>query len=345
MADMRNLEYVLPKQLDQFLEAGWFRMGQTMFTTNFLIFTNYQYNALWLRVDLANFELTNTQKKLLKQNDRFTVKVVSGQISYEKEDLFYRYRESLKFSIAPSLQNLLTGSSLFDIFDSRHLEIYDGDILIGCGVFDVGDESAQGIVSVFDPNYKKYSLGKFLFLQKILFLKESGYKYFYPGYFVPGYKQFDYKLEMAKSSTSFLNFGKKQWLDIALLAPQHQPLVLINNKLKVLQELLFSLNFKTDLLIYNFFDICLVHGYSEYNLLDVPMFLYCFPNTRQQEAVIVYNIFNESFQFVICNKPFQSNIAEIPGHYVKFLLKLDSIILEESDENVFVQNFLQLVSV
>lgn len=344
MADVRNLECISPKQLDHFLEAGWFRMGQSMFTTNFLIFGSDQYNALWLRINLKDFEPSLSQKRLLKQNQRFTVQVSLGQIAYEKEDLFYRYRQSLPFSIAPSLQNLLTGNSLFDIFDSRHLEIYDGNTLIGCGVFDLGENSAQGIVNVFDPNYKKYSLGKFLFLHKILYLKSLGLEYFYPGYFVPGYKLFDYKLEMAKSSTSFLNFGKKEWLSTQKFSPQYQPLILIKTKLIKMQELLRSINLKTDLLIYNFFDICLVNGYTEYDLLDVPLFLYCFPNSRQQEAIIIYNIFNDCYQFVICNKPFQSNIVEEAGHYTKFLLKLDSILIQEFDEHIFAQKFLQLVS-
>ena len=56
LADVRNLEYILPFQLDQYLQMGWFRMGQTMFTTNFLIFNNEQFNALWLRIDLEKFE-------------------------------------------------------------------------------------------------------------------------------------------------------------------------------------------------------------------------------------------------------------------------------------------------
>jgi arginine-tRNA-protein transferase len=343
MADVRNLECISPKQLDHFLEAGWFRMGQSMFTTNFLIFGSEQYNALWLRVHLKDFEPSASQKRLLKQNERFTVQVSTGQITSEKEDLFFRYRQSLSFSIAPSLQNLLTGNSLFDIFDSKHLEIYDGNTLIGCGVFDLGENSAQGIVSVFDPNYKKHSLGKYLFLHKILFLKNLGLEYFYPGYFVPGYKQFDYKLEMAKSSTSFLNFSKREWLSIGNFGPNYQPLIVIRTKLALMQDLLRRINLKTDLLIYNFFDICLVNGYTEYDLLDAPLFLYCFPNSRQQEAVIIYNIFNACFQLVVCTKPFQSNIVEEVGHYAKFLLKLDSIIIQEFDEHIFAQKLLQLV--
>jgi arginyl-tRNA--protein-N-Asp/Glu arginylyltransferase len=343
LADVRNLEYILPFQLDQYLQMGWFRMGQTMFTTNFLIFNNEQFNALWLRIDLEKFELTPSQKKLLKQNSRFDLKVTSGQIDYQKEDLYYKYRESLSFSIAPSLQNLLTGNSLFDIFDSRHIEIYDNGSLIACGVFDVGNISAQGIVSVFDPAYRKFSLGKYLFLQKILFLKANGYKYFYPGYYVPGYGQFDYKLDMAKESTTFFDFGKKNWLPMNILADKHQPLRYIQAKLQSLSHLLLLNGFKNQLLQYNFFDICLVNSYADYGLLDVPLFLYCFPNSRQQEAIIVFNIFTDQFQFAICNKPFQSNIEEISGHYVKFLLKLDTIIFQHNDETLFVERLIEIV--
>ncbi len=344
LADVRNLEYILPFQLDQYLQMGWFRMGQNMFTTNFLIFNNKQFNALWLRIDLEKFELSPSQRKLLKQNSRFELKVTSGQIDHQKEDLYYKYRADLSFSIAPSLQNLLTGNSLFDIFDSRHIEVYDNDSLIACGVFDVGDVSAQGIVSVFDPAYRKYSLGKYLFLQKILFLKANGYKYFYPGYFVPGYGQFDYKLDMAKASTSFFDFGKKNWLPINLLENKHQPLLYIQTKLETLHNLLVISGLPAQLLHYNFFDICLVNGYADYGLLDVPMFLYCFPNSRQQEALIIFNIFTDKFQFVVCNKPFQSNIGEIEGHYSKFLLKMDAIIFEDKDENLFVEKMIDIVN-
>ena len=318
-------------------------MGQAMFTTNFLLFNNQQYNALWLRIDLEQFELSSSQKRLINQNSRFEVRVNTAEVSFEKENLYYRYREFLPFSVALSLQNLLTGASLFDIFDSRHIEIYDKESLVACGVFDLGENSAEGIVSIFDPEYKKYSLGKYLFLQKILFLKAAGYKYFYPGYFVPGYEMFDYKLEIAKQCTSFLDFGKGKWHSTAELENYTNPLALMEAKLKELNDLLLAALLKPELFSYNFFDIALVNGYSQYELLDLPMFLYCFPNSRLQEVIVIYNIFNDCFQLVVCNKPFQSNMADVEGHYTRFLLKVDSIIFEETDAGVFAQKLIELV--
>ncbi|MBA4056534.1 MAG: arginyl-tRNA--protein arginylyltransferase, partial [Marivirga sp.] len=52
-AQVHSPEKLLPRELDAYLEQGWFRMGQTIFTTNFLNFKNEFYSALWLRIMLA----------------------------------------------------------------------------------------------------------------------------------------------------------------------------------------------------------------------------------------------------------------------------------------------------
>ena len=38
------------EELDKYLERGWFRMGQTIFTTNFLKFNGLIYSVIWLRI-------------------------------------------------------------------------------------------------------------------------------------------------------------------------------------------------------------------------------------------------------------------------------------------------------
>ena len=53
-----EIEYpdkLLPAQLDDYLSKGWFRMRQTIFTTNFLHFRHQFYSAIWLRISLDNY--------------------------------------------------------------------------------------------------------------------------------------------------------------------------------------------------------------------------------------------------------------------------------------------------
>ena len=81
LADLHRPRSVSPHELDEYLEKGWFRMEQTIFTTNFLIFNNQYYNALWLKVKLDEFQVSKKQNALLKQNRRFQVEVSNGKIT------------------------------------------------------------------------------------------------------------------------------------------------------------------------------------------------------------------------------------------------------------------------
>ena len=342
--DLHNLDQISPIQLDDYLEKGWFRMGQTMFTTNFLVFEKKQFNAAWLRVDLGKFECTPSQKNLLKQNKKFRVEIAQTQINSERESLYFRYRESLSFSISSSLQSLLLGESMFDIFESLTINVYDENMLIACGVFDVGQKSAQGIVSFFNPDYKKYSLGRYLILQKVLFLQNNGFNYFYPGYFVPGYKHFDYKLNISPKHTEFFDYKYSEWKHIEHFSEENQPLAEIREKLETLLEIFQNLGYFPQLLKYDFFDISLVKNYTEFELLDLPLILFCFTNSPQQDAIIVYNLFKNKYQFLLCNKQFQSNMLEEEGRYTRFLLKVDTVIVESSEIDEFVFRFLEAIN-
>src|SRR5688572_11082836 len=90
-------------ELDAYLEMGWFRMGQTIFTTNFLNFKNQFYSAIWLRIVLPRFSLDNTQQKLAKINAGFTTEITPAHISPEKEALFAKYKLAVPFEASASL--------------------------------------------------------------------------------------------------------------------------------------------------------------------------------------------------------------------------------------------------
>ena len=64
-----QIEYpknLLPEELDKYLASGWFRMRQTIFTTNFLHFNQQFYSAIWLRVALEQ-PIDDTKYQRLKK--------------------------------------------------------------------------------------------------------------------------------------------------------------------------------------------------------------------------------------------------------------------------------------
>ncbi len=156
-----------PSELDAFLELGWFRIQQKIFTTQVLNFNGIIYSTVWLRVPLIDFQPGKKFETLSHKKRRFKTEIKKAIYTPEHEALYAAYRKEVSFESAPSLQWLLYGNSTRDVYNTFMINLYDGNKLIGAGFFDLGDTSAAGICSIYDPEYKKYSLGKYMIYEKI----------------------------------------------------------------------------------------------------------------------------------------------------------------------------------
>ncbi len=102
----------------------------------------------------------------------------------EHQVLHKRYRNAIDFEGAPSITDCLFGGEeiIPSIFSTKTVSIYEGESLIAAGYFDVGEKSAASILHFFDPDYKRFSLGKYLILLTLDYLRDHGYQFYYPGY-------------------------------------------------------------------------------------------------------------------------------------------------------------------
>ena len=214
--DLKSIELpkIEPEELDYFLAQGWFRMHQTIFTTDRVEFNGLLYHTIWLRVCLKDFLRDKKYNALSRKNSKFKTEIKKAIVTPEHEALFTRYKESVSFEGAPSLHWLLMGHNTRNVYNTYMINIYDGSQMIGAGFFDLGNHGAAGISSIYDPDYKKYSLGKYLIYEKLLYCKNEDFQYFYPGYFVPGYPSFDYKLEIGKPAIEYFDPEKKAWFSL-----------------------------------------------------------------------------------------------------------------------------------
>jgi arginine-tRNA-protein transferase len=337
-------EEIIPENLDQYLAKGWFRMGQSIFTTNFLTFDNKQYSAVWLRIDLDKFQPEKKLLKLLQGISDFKVEVKPTKIDSEKEELYFRYRESLKFQPIRNLQTLLFDNSLFNIFDSFEVNIRHNSKLVACGIFDCGQNAAEGIVSFYDPQYKKYSLGRILFLKKIIYLQQKGFKFFYPGYFVPGYAPFDYKIKIAPNQTEYFDITHNRWAPLKEFKFENSPLRIIDQKLSNLSTELHRLGIDNHKCIYDLYDVKMMREYSTYDLLDYPRFLLLPSVPGNEEWIILYNVFFHRFEFWVKRKVFQTNLIEQENHYSKYILQPVRMLFSGEDINSFLISWIKYFS-
>jgi arginyl-tRNA--protein-N-Asp/Glu arginylyltransferase len=315
-----------PAALDDYLERGWFRMGQTIFTTNWLNFRDTFYSAIWLRLLLHDYVADGNQKKLMKKNSRFRTEVRPATIDIEKELLYLRYKQSVPFEASASLHALLFGNSDHNIFDTQEVDVYDEDRLIAAGFFDLGRESGMGISSIYDPDYKRFSLGKHLIYSKIMFCKERNMKYFYPGYFVPGYRAFDYKLDIGKPFIQHLQLQTNSWLPLTAFKDDKAPIKQMVSRLNELKNWLDRSGVTSNVLYYDYFYANQTPELSGSELFDFPVFLVT-EKSLNEWAIVVFDVRYDKYQLLKCYPVLTPpSPAAVPGYYSEYVLKAEETL-------------------
>jgi arginine-tRNA-protein transferase len=347
LAQVHFPQSVLGETLDDYLGKGWFRMGQTIFTTNFLNFRDQFYSAIWLRISLEKFYEDKQFKALAKLNRHFQTNIQKAEITKEKEELFSKYRSTVTFEASHSLTQLLLGTVTRNVFDSYEVTVRDEGKLIACGFFDMGKTSAAGITSFYDPGYRKNSLGKFVIYQKIKHCFASGFKYFYPGYFVPGYPRFDYKLKIQHGALEFLNLASGEWFHIDTFEERDVPLQTMMEKLNLLRIAFANQNLKAEVFYYDYFDANLVHSLSHLELFDFPAFLATAPDpvTNTFESIVYFDVRDNQYHLVTMDTMWSSGADGTTNqHYSSNLLKVSAEIFTSNSEEKMVDGFLAYAS-
>ncbi|GAB3957449.1 hypothetical protein GCM10028805_50170 [Spirosoma harenae] len=199
-------------KLDLCLSMGYFRMHQDIFTCQIARFGNRLCAVHWLRIVLPDVTYGTKQLRLLRSNEKFSVAVKPFALNDELETLYAKYRDSINFDAPDSVEACLLDGATENVFDSYVVEVRDQGKLIAAGIFDDGNQSIAGIMNFYDPDYRKYSLGKFLMLQKMKHAQLQRKTYYYPGYLVHNFPKFDYKLFACEPATEVLHATSGIWI-------------------------------------------------------------------------------------------------------------------------------------
>ena len=199
--------------LDYYLGQGYYRMNQDLFTCRFLPTAGALHTVHWLRVVVPQVQYGPKQRHLLRRNGaRFTVAIKPFRLTAEVEALYRRYYlDAITFDTASSLESLLLDGATHTVFNTWVVEVRDGEYLVAAGIFDQGTHTIAGIVNFYDPDYRQFSLGKYLLLLKTEFARQQQMAYYYPGYLVHGLPKFDYKLFACEAATEVFDALGSEW--------------------------------------------------------------------------------------------------------------------------------------
>ena len=248
-------ESVGPADLDRYLRRGWYRIGQAMVTCRFISSeVGTARGVVWTRTKLNGYEPSRSNRKLMRRNAK-RYRVVEGplRLDDEHEDLYRRYLEIAPGERASTLAGALLGGDEHDRFATRELALRDEDgTLVGFSAFDVGHESLQSLMGVYDPTRARDSLGYWSLLLEVDYAIGRGLQYHYAGYVVTTDRSMDYKLRVGH--VEFLHPEKHVWRPWDRLAEVELPADRLDRALREVQQALVESGVFAEIHSYRWFE-------------------------------------------------------------------------------------------
>jgi leucyl-tRNA---protein transferase len=292
---------ITDEELDLYLAHGWYRMGQTIFTTHFLCFGEHFYSALWIRLNLRDYQYSKSLRKVLRRcQEQLSPAYGEAVIDEEREELYQKYRQSFPGMIAPSLLDSLQDGENFNLYNTIEFTARNekGE-LVAVSYFDAGKNSLSSILGFYDPDYKELSPGLFTMLMEIQYGLDRGFHYFYPGYVVPGNPRFDYKTRIGK--VDYFDLRSNDWIPLDETALVETPLQRMRVKLEIFRQAALTERLDLPIQFYPLFEAN-IFGYPALPFFDYPILLYG-GKTRNEDGhlVVVFDPRSSQYQLILCS--------------------------------------------
>jgi len=296
---------IVGRDLDEYLAKGWYRMGNTIFTCQFLLQKRELFSATWIRLYLKDFSFKKRNRKTLSRNGkRFTYKVSKAIITEEKEQLYQKYRESFEGFISENLiANLHEGEEM-EVFDTWNIEVYEGEKLVALSFFDLGETSMSSILGIYDPDYSKFSLGYYTLLLEVQEGINLGLEYFYPGYIVHDNPRFDYKTKIG--DVEYYDFLEDKWVDESTFYQKDIMVDQLMNRLFELNSKLVLSNVENSVFLYPFYEASMFYFKLD-NYLEHPVYLEIGNNINEREEkkdriIVVFDLTKDKYHVLYCKR-------------------------------------------
>ena len=150
-----------------------------------------------VRIPLAIFKLSKSQKRTLAKNKDLTATVKPPSFTEEYYTLYSRYineRHQDGDMYPPSLEQFES----FLVEAEKHtqfVEFRDPDgLLVAVSVIDMLDQGMSAIYTFYDPSLNKRSLGTFCIIWQLQYCQDNHLNYLYLGYWVKACRKMNYKI-------------------------------------------------------------------------------------------------------------------------------------------------------
>ena len=148
------------------------------------------------RVDIKNFELTKSLKRINKNLGAITFKIIENTANTEHFDLFqkYQFERHSGGSMSDMDENEFISMIETSPIKTKLMEFRDSSKnLMGVILLDIDDVNLSAVYSFFDPKLSKLGIGNYMISQCLIFGKKNKYKHLYLGYYIGEISSMSYK--------------------------------------------------------------------------------------------------------------------------------------------------------
>jgi len=281
-----------PKRYDSYLASGWFRGSVMLYKMDLLCLENDLYSVINIRLNLEKHILKKSLSKINRRGKaKFRVEFGNVQLNDQKEELYQFQKTKFQGFIHQSLHDFLYSGLNNTVFDTKEVCVYDGDRLVACSYFDLGEKSIASLLGLHHPKYASYSLGIFTMLLEIEFAKESEVKWYYPGYVLNEDKGFEYKLRLG--NYEYYN-SNKRWSNYSQFNSDNVISKKVNQRNDLLKEKLKENEIAYKKWLYPYFGIGYMNMW-DISFLKAPVLLEI-AQSKNHKLVAAYDVDDEEYQ-------------------------------------------------
>ena len=212
MDEFREILRCSPTKMDLLWSMGWRHFGTYFFCSTTAWSNGRTVRVLPLRIDLARFELSRSQKRTLKRNADLNVVFAPALVDDARERLFQRHKTRFRDNVPDTLYDFLSFQPDHVPCQAKMCSAYLGERLLATSYFDVGAEAVSAVYAMFDPDEHRRGLGILLILKEVEHARNQGYRYLYTGYCYDRPSFYDYKRRFR--GTEYFDWETKTFLPL-----------------------------------------------------------------------------------------------------------------------------------
>jgi leucyl-tRNA---protein transferase len=179
--------------MDELWSAAWWYLGPVFFRRAFIEWGGRLAPLQHLRIKLDEFQVSGSQRRILRRNADLELRQRPATVDDERRALFERHKVRFRDGVPRDLEDFLGPSPATNPVPALEFGLFDGNRLVAASYLARGVRAVASLYCVFDPDEADRSLGICTMLREILWAKEQGCRFYYPGYALVEPSPMDYK--------------------------------------------------------------------------------------------------------------------------------------------------------